>query len=152
MTLRPVVRIHPPRLMAYSSVVEHLTVNQDVAGSIPAMPVLGKRQRLAVLRRTVNPFPSGKHWRFNSSLPHGVGSLPTQRVGNWRMPYNKKIAISVVLCQHLKCRHTAYGNAYWDVAQLARAAVLYTACHGFKSHHPNFTQSLKNTIRQVRGG
>lgn len=32
--------------------------------------VLGKRQRLAVLRLTVNQFPSGKHWRFNSSLPH----------------------------------------------------------------------------------
>lgn len=34
------------------------------------MAVLGKRQRLAVLRLTVNQFPSGKHWRFNSSLPH----------------------------------------------------------------------------------
>jgi hypothetical protein len=22
------------------------------------------------LRLTVNQFPSGKHWRFNSSLPH----------------------------------------------------------------------------------
>ena len=32
--------------------------------------ILGKRQRLAVLRLTVNQFPSGKHWRFNSSLPH----------------------------------------------------------------------------------
>jgi hypothetical protein len=32
--------------------------------------VLGKRQRLAVLQLTVNQFPSGKHWRFNSSLPH----------------------------------------------------------------------------------
>lgn len=30
----------------------------------------GKRQRLAVLRLTVNQFPSGKHWRFNSSLLH----------------------------------------------------------------------------------
>ena len=30
---------------------------------------LGKRQRLAVLRLTVNQFPRGKHWRFNSSLP-----------------------------------------------------------------------------------
>lgn len=27
------------RLMAYSSVVEHLIVNQDVAGSSPVMPV-----------------------------------------------------------------------------------------------------------------
>lgn len=26
-------------ILAYSSVVERLTVNQDVAGSIPAMPV-----------------------------------------------------------------------------------------------------------------
>ena len=26
--------------LAYSSMVEHLTVNQDVAGSIPAMPVM----------------------------------------------------------------------------------------------------------------
>lgn len=34
------------------------------------MAVMGKRQRLAVLRLTVNQFPSGKHWRFNSSLPH----------------------------------------------------------------------------------
>lgn len=32
--------------------------------------VLGKRQRLAVLRLTVNQFPSGKHCRFNSYLPH----------------------------------------------------------------------------------
>ena len=31
---------------------------------------MGKRQRLAVLRLTVNQFPSGKHWKFNSSLPH----------------------------------------------------------------------------------
>ena len=56
--------------MAYSSEVERLTVNQDVAGSIPAMPALGKRQRLVVLRRTVNPFLCGKHWRFNSSFAH----------------------------------------------------------------------------------
>nr|DAS07220.1 MAG TPA: hypothetical protein [Caudoviricetes sp.] len=34
------------------------------------MAVLGKRQRLAVLRLTVNQFPSGKHCRFNSYLPH----------------------------------------------------------------------------------
>ena len=27
-------------ILAYSSVVERLTVNQDVAGSIPAMPVM----------------------------------------------------------------------------------------------------------------
>ena len=27
-------------VLAYSSVVERLTVNQDVAGSIPAMPVM----------------------------------------------------------------------------------------------------------------
>ena len=33
---------------------------------------MGKRQRLAVLRLTVNQFPSGKHWRFNSSLPHAL--------------------------------------------------------------------------------
>ena len=32
--------------------------------------ILGKRQRLAVLRLTVNQFPSGKHCRFNSYLPH----------------------------------------------------------------------------------
>ena len=32
--------------------------------------ISGKRQRLAVLRLTVNQFPSGKHWRFNSSLPN----------------------------------------------------------------------------------
>lgn len=32
--------------------------------------VLGKRQRLAMLQLTVNQFPSGKHWRFDSSLPH----------------------------------------------------------------------------------
>ena len=30
----------------------------------------GERQRLVVLRRTVNPFPRGKHWRFNSSFAH----------------------------------------------------------------------------------
>lgn len=85
-------------ILAYSSVVERLTVNQDVAGSIPAMPVKqskhgvewwfestcehnssekgthrlfpnvlsdikkirGKRQRLVVLRQTVNLFPCGK--------------------------------------------------------------------------------------------
>ena len=27
-------------ILAYSSVIERLTVNQDVAGSIPAMPVM----------------------------------------------------------------------------------------------------------------
>lgn len=31
---------------------------------------LEKRQRLEVLRLTVNQFPCGKHWRFNSSLLH----------------------------------------------------------------------------------
>ena len=45
-------------ILAYSSVVERLTVNQDVAGSIPAMPVMStlvqkpmsamEEQRLAV--------------------------------------------------------------------------------------------------------
>ena len=50
-----------------------------------------------------------------------VGSLPTQHVGDWRMPYIKKIAISVALRQLLKCRHTAYGNAHCDVAQMERA-------------------------------
>ena len=91
---------------------------------MPAMPVLGKRQRLAVLQLTVNQFPRGKHWRFNSSLPHGVGSLPTQRVGNWRMPYNKKTAISVVLCQRLKCRHTAYGNALLGCSSVGESGCL----------------------------
>ena len=41
--------------------------------------VLGKRQRLAVLRLTVNQFPSGKRWRFDSSLPHASGSLPDRQ-------------------------------------------------------------------------
>ena len=36
-------------------------------------------------------------------------------------PAKIKIAISVALCQRLKCRHTAYGNAHWDVAQMERA-------------------------------
>lgn len=31
---------------------------------------LGKRQRLAVLRQTVNLFPSGKQWWFDSTLSH----------------------------------------------------------------------------------
>ena len=85
-------------ILAYSSVVERLTVNQDVVGSIPTMPVKqskhgvewwfestcehnssekgthrffpnvlgdikkirGERQRLVVLRQTVNLFPCGK--------------------------------------------------------------------------------------------
>lgn len=37
---------------------------------VPKRCLLGKRQQLAVLRRTVNPFPRGKHWRFNSSFAH----------------------------------------------------------------------------------
>lgn len=41
--------------------------------------VSGKRQRLAVLQLTVNQFPGGKHWRFNSSLPHVSGSLPDRQ-------------------------------------------------------------------------
>ncbi len=36
----------------------------------PGIRVMGKRQRLAVLRRAVNPFPCGKHYRFNSYLSH----------------------------------------------------------------------------------
>lgn len=43
------------------------------------MAVMGKRQRLAVLQLTVNQFPSGKHWRFDSSLPHASGSLPDRQ-------------------------------------------------------------------------
>lgn len=31
---------------------------------------MGKRQRLVVLRRSVKPFPCGKHYRFNSYLSH----------------------------------------------------------------------------------
>ena len=43
------------------------------------MTVMGKRQRLAVLRLTVNQFLSGKRWRFDSSLPHASGSLPDRQ-------------------------------------------------------------------------
>lgn len=43
------------------------------------MAVLGKRQRLAVLRLTVNQFLSGKHCRFNSYLPHVSSSLPDRQ-------------------------------------------------------------------------
>lgn len=45
------------------------------------MAVMGKRQRLAVLQLTVNQFPSGKHWRFNSSLPHAQKQDRNLRVG-----------------------------------------------------------------------
>ena len=48
----------------------HGTIN-TIANRL--MAVSGKQQRLAVLQLTVNQFPSGKHWRFNSSLPHAVG-------------------------------------------------------------------------------
>nr|DAL99154.1 MAG TPA: hypothetical protein [Caudoviricetes sp.] len=37
---------------------------------VPKRCLLGKRQRLAVLRRSVKPFPRGKHYRFNSYLSH----------------------------------------------------------------------------------
>ena len=57
-------------ILEHSSVVELPAYIRRVPGSIPGVPILGKRQRLAVLRLTVNQFPSGKHWRFNSSLPH----------------------------------------------------------------------------------
>lgn len=57
-------------ILEHSSVVELPAYIRRVPGSIPGVPILGKRQRLAVLQRTVNPFPRGKHWRFNSSLPH----------------------------------------------------------------------------------
>ena len=50
------------------SIVEMRRANGD-RSSILLLPILGERQRLAVLRQTVNLFPSGKHWRFNSSLP-----------------------------------------------------------------------------------
>lgn len=40
----------------------------NVLGDTKKIP--GERQRLVVLRRTVNPFPRGKHWRFNSSFAH----------------------------------------------------------------------------------
>lgn len=43
---------------------------------------MGKRQRLAVLRLTVNQFPSGKQQRFDSSLPHFAEIKQSVRYGS----------------------------------------------------------------------
>ena len=81
-------------------------------------------------------------WVFD--IANGAVSILNQN-GHWHKKLNRGIldplelknAVSVAWCPSLKCRQTAYGNAHCDVAQMARAAVLYTVCCGFKSHRHN---------------
>lgn len=49
---------------------------------------------MAVLRRTVNPFPCGKQWRFNSSLPHVAQSFCARQEQSGRCPVESKIMLA----------------------------------------------------------
>lgn len=109
----------------------------NVLGDTKKIP--GERQRLVVLRRTVNPFPRGKHWRFNSSFAHfGVMSRESNLAR--KNQYQEPVYACAVNCLSVKKERSS-------VRLVKRSRYhLFTVGTGVRFSHRTFQLRITLTV------